>query len=216
MPLIADYKALFNTFSFLADDARTKFKSYINVLAQTKTEGTEKLLILRPKYRDTGPVSTAPALSPVSPYRSDLRNSVGIPISPTYNSAGIQTPPRHSKPRQPPPYRPPPPPVSPPDTSDTISISSSTFSFTETNTPQAPPRRKSTEKGRSSFDGASENGTSNQSITDSPEDNQEKTPVSVKERMQKFNRMASVEDELSPSPRQQKEKKKTEKVGFLP
>lgn len=51
-------------------------------------------------------------------------------------------------------------------------------------------------------------------MSENGEDAQEKQTISVKERTQKFNRMASIEDELSSSPRQQKEKKKTDKVSF--
>lgn len=45
------------------------------------------------------------------------------------------------------------------------------------------------------------------------EEGGDKQTVSVKERTQKFNRMASIEDELSSSPRQQKEKEK-KKVSY--
>ncbi|KAK4877571.1 hypothetical protein RN001_010077 [Aquatica leii] len=196
------------------DDARTTFKKYINTLAVTKTEGDEKFLILKPKYSpypDTGvpPVSTSvqPCFDPI--------NSIGIPLSPTHS---VQDFVARSSPnsRQPPPYRPPPPPptASPNVSYDTISISSN-MSLQESAPPQAPPRRKNSEKGRPDLENPVNELEHTLENEEQRQENQnaesDKQPVSVKERTQKFNRMASVEDELSPRP--QKEKKKVPEKG---
>lgn len=193
----------------LSDDARVKFKKYVNILAQTKNDGNQKLLTLKPKYRDTGP----PLQAPTSPVHSDPRNALGIPVSPLRpNNDFSLSPSTH---RQPPPYRPPPPPVSSPNHSfDNVSIASSNFSFSDFSTPQVPPRRKSTEKGRLA-DEQSPREEKIPKVAENGEESQEKQTISVKERTQKFNRMASIEDELSSSPRQQKDKKKTDKVSLI-
>ncbi|KAF5289150.1 hypothetical protein FQR65_LT02040 [Abscondita terminalis] len=185
------------------DEARTNFKKYINMLAITKTEGDEKFLILKPKYcPDAGPAIPAqPCLDPI--------NSIGIPLSPVHSVQELQT--RNSpNVRQPPPYRPPPPPPSAPSPNvsyDSISISSSNMSLQEPPPPQVPPRRRNSEKGKSDV----ENESDEQHEQENQNAESDKQPVSVKERTQKFNRMASVEDELSPRP--QKEKKKTPEKG---
>lgn len=154
----------------LSDDARVKFKKYINTLATTKTEGDDKFLILRPKYA-TG--------------SSDPRNALGIPVA----GDGL-TP----SPRQPPPYRPPPPVQGSPSFSfDSVSMSSQDAGPT---TPLAPPRRRGSER------------------RGAQDDEDVGEGISVRERTQKFNRMASVEDEISP--RAQKDKKREkEKVSFF-
>lgn len=142
--------------------------------------------------------------------QNDPRNSIGIPVSPVhvdfspYNSPG---------PRLPPPYRPPPPVQSPNISLDNISISSN-MSLTDSQlTPQIPPRTKCTDKevhGLFNLKSAekSEKSFSEEKENESPE-NGDKQTVSVKERTQKFNRLASVEDDLSP--RQIKDKKKVDK-----
>ncbi|KAK9693018.1 hypothetical protein QE152_g34503 [Popillia japonica] len=174
------------------DDARTKFKKYVNQLATTKTEGNEKFLILRPKYSQNEELIQAFTATPLSP-QYDSRNAIG--------------------PRQPPPYRPPPP-VTPTSSSDNISISSSTFSIhsgSDLDNPYAPPRKKLSEKKLEAELKALENDNDNttslndENLDQSDVKDVEKQSISVKERMQKFNKMATAEDELSP---RQKDKKK--------
>lgn len=193
--------------SLLTDDARIKFKQYVNVLATTKTEGDEKFLILKPKYSQTGREES----SQRSPQR-DPRNSIGIPISPAISVSDF-SPYASPVPRQPPPYRPPPPVTSPTSSLDNISVSSFNLSSNEgCGTPQAPPRRKSTDKLSQppvcNSPTTPDKQSSGEEKENEPLENGEKQTVSVKERTQKFNRLASVEDDLSP--RQVKEKKKTQ------
>lgn len=184
------------------DDARAKFKRYVNQLAQTRTNGNEKLLILKPKYKDT--------LYPPQPSpQYDPRNSLGIPLSPSFPNSDFSP----SVPRQPPPYRPPPPPTPSPNVSfDNVSLSSITSS--DFSTPQAPPRRRSADKMKST------EGLNRLVVTENLNGVEE--TVSVKERTQKFNRMASIEDELNSSPRQQQQhqqqqqkEKEKKKVSFV-
>nr|XP_008192389.1 PREDICTED: uncharacterized protein LOC103312734 [Tribolium castaneum] len=172
------------------EDARVKFKKFVNTLAQTKTEGDEKFLILKTRYQNSldYPRPSQLALSP----HSDPRLALGIPLSPTPSDYSPAKSPAH---RQPPPYRPPPPVTSPTNSLDNVSLSS--IMSLQDVTPQAPPRRK-----QRSFD---EDSTPRQ-INNQEEEKQ--TPVSVKERLEKFNRMASMEDELSPRQAKSAEKKK--------
>lgn len=146
---------------------------------------------------------------PTPPPQHDLRNSVGIPLSPSFPNSDFSP----SVPRQPPPYRPPPPPTPSPNISfDNISLSSTT---SETSiTPQAPPRRRSADKKAEALTVMNKTECFNGKLNgvEQQEDANDKQTVSVKERTQKFNRMASVEDELNLSPKQQKEKEK-KKVG---
>lgn len=197
----------------LADDARIKFKQYVNVLATTKTEGDEKFLILKPKYSQSGreePLQRSP--------QKDPRNSIGIPISPAVSVSDF-SPYASPVPRLPPPYRPPPPVTSPSSSLDNISVSSFNLSSNEgCITPQAPPRRKSSDKvSQLSVHNpiTPDKQSSGEEKENEPLENGEKQTISVKERTQKFNRLASVEDDLSP--RQIKEKKKTQdkNVSFL-
>lgn len=118
--------------SLISDDARVKFKEYVNQLATTKTENNDKFVTIRKRYLTSN--------APISP---SLPQSPTSPISP----------------RQPPPYRQPPEVRSPtsftePD-DDTISQCSeyslrSNIAFLEPGEPpgppQVPPRRKSQEK----------------------------------------------------------------------
>ncbi|XP_044269219.1 ankyrin repeat domain-containing protein SOWAHC isoform X1 [Tribolium madens] len=166
------------------EDARIKFKKFVNTLAQTKTEGDEKFLILKTRYQN----SLDYPRSSHSP-QTDPRLALGIPLSPDCSPAKS---PAH---RQPPPYRPPPPVTSPTNSLDNISLSS--IMSLQDVTPQAPPRRK-----QKAFD---EDSTPRQIHT---QEEEKQTPVSVKERMEKFNRMASMEDELSPRQAKSAEKKR--------
>lgn len=94
---------------------------------------------------------------------------------------------------EPPPYRPPPLPTSP-TLPLTQGLSSDSLSIE--NSPQVPPRRKN----NSSIGGYED-------VTPKKEtrsvsgiyNNDEEVAISVKKRTEKFNRLASVEDELSPA-----------------
>ncbi|GJQ85185.1 hypothetical protein Trydic_g9123 [Trypoxylus dichotomus] len=174
------------------EDARAKFKKYVNQLATTKTEGSEKFLILRPKYSQNEELLKALSPTPLSPHH-DTRSAAG--------------------PRQPPPYRPPPP-VTPTSSSDNISISSSNFSLyssSDLENPYVPPRKKLSEKKLEAElkaledDNENSRNNGNEEVMEQCEAKQvEKQSVSVKERMQRFNKMASAEDELSPRQRDKK------------
>lgn len=152
-------------------------------------------MVLRAKFADTLPPSTPPpVLLP--------QNTLGIPSPSADTSFEAISPirPMEQK-RQPPPYRPPPPVTSPSPSLDNISISSSSFSFRDVDdAPQAPPRKKSMEKSRAA------------SMEQEEQHNDGEQVISVKERTQKFNRLASVDNELvSPS---QKDRKRPETVRF--
>jgi hypothetical protein len=181
------------------DDARIKFKKYVNTLAQTKTEGDDKFLTLKTKYHNylesPKPTLSQPAFPP-----SDPRNSLGIPVSPDCSPSKS---PAH---RQPPPYRPPPP-VTPTNSLDNVSLSS--IMSAQDVTPQAPPRRKAADRQKS----LDEESTPTRQINNGGDVNNcdEKQTVSVKERMEKFNRMASMEDELSPRQPKSAERSKVNK-----
>ncbi|XP_071053948.1 ankyrin repeat domain-containing protein SOWAHA [Onthophagus taurus] len=193
------------------DDARIKFKRYVNVLATTKSEDNEKFLILRPKYsmplEDVMQYSVSSSPSP----QLDPRNAIGIPVSPSLSIPEfIPSPSNSPAPRQPPPYRPPPP-VTPTSSLDSISISSSCVSINDDG-PVVPPRRKIIMRKSESDSGIEDKLSVNMKMKVEDEEEtteNDKSSVSVKERTQKFNRMASVDDELSPH-RPHKEKKKKE------
>ncbi|KRT86662.1 hypothetical protein AMK59_299, partial [Oryctes borbonicus] len=197
------------------DDARAKFKKYVNQLATTKTEGSEKFLILRPKYSQNEELLKAFSPTPLSP-NYDTRSAAGLPpsSSPALSFSDF-SPVNSSGPRQPPPYRPPPP-VTPTSSSDNISISSSKYSLhsvSDFENPYAPPRKKLSEKKLEAEikaledDNGNNSNDGNEEVMEQCEAKQiEKQSVSVRERMQKFNEMASADDGLSP---RQKDKKKT-------
>lgn len=233
---------------FISDANRVKFKDFVNTLAHTKTDGDEKILILKSKYLraiDSDPFSTEVSYSP----QNDPRNSIGIPLSPSMSdfspslSSSAQSSPR---PRQPPPYRPPPPVSSSTSSLDTISLGSLS-SYNET--PQAPPRRRESTRKKSAPDVSqprpistdlphtpvkktsisTDTPTTPVAQTSTPVDeitpvrqaaeadpNGEKKSISVKERTKEFNRLASVEDELSPrTPKSaEKEKSKSKSVSL--
>lgn len=193
-----------------AEDARIKFKKYVNTLAQTKADGDDKYLILKTKYHGSlDPLKQPSQYIAVS--QNDPRVSLGIPRSPASSDYTLLKSPAQ---RQPPPYRPPPPvssPISPTNSLDNISLGS--IMSLQDGTPQAPPRRKASDK-QKSFD--EEITPVKQMDSKNHVNGEEKQTVSVKERLEKFNRMASMEDELSSSPRQLKsaEKLRNAKVRF--
>lgn len=200
------------------EDARAKFKRFVNQLATTKTEGSEKFLILRPKYNQNEDLLQSPSPSPLSPHH-DSRSAIGLqPASSPVLSFSDFSPVNSPVPRQPPPYRPPPP-VTPTSSSDNISISSSNYSLhsaSDLDNPYAPPRKKFSEKKLEAELKALENDNSdsgNGEIADNDGKEVEKQSISVKERLQKFNKMASADDELSP--RQKDKKKQPETVSHF-
>ncbi|XP_060534723.1 uncharacterized protein LOC132707074 [Cylas formicarius] len=178
------------------DENRVKFKQLVNTLAHTKTEDNEKVLILKSKYLS---FTESPPHSP-SGGAWDPRNALGIPTFPLAECSPQNTPVR-----QPPPYRNPPPVASPSPSLSSVSLSSSTTTLSEppqNEPPQAPPRRRDSEKRRSK-----------ESLSDAAQrevdaGSEDKASISVKERTQKFNRMASTEDELSPRVSKSAEKEK--------
>lgn len=130
---------LMNILLFIStEDARVKFKEYVNQLATTKTEDNERYVIIRKRYI----ASSNPPLSP----------------SPTGSIA--------SPSRQPPPYRPPPDVKSPTHSVDSFRDDASLDNVSQCSEyslrsnmtcdsfalgcgdgpPQVPPRRKSQEK----------------------------------------------------------------------
>lgn len=193
---------------FVIDDARAKFKEYVNILAQTRPDGKKKVLVLKPKYRDSGLQTFVSTASSPPSYQ---RTSLDVSISPSSHCSEVNLF-TSVTPRQPPPYRPPPPPItSSTDNFDNVSFNSLNPSYSILpNTPQIPPRRKSVEKGT-----VSEESRRLPNDEAYREGSCEKQTMSVKERMQKFNRMASVEDERSPNMKQQKGKHSLEKVGVF-
>lgn len=175
-------------------------------------------------------VDSDPFLSEISySPQHDPRNSIGIPLSPNSLSdlsPTIQSAQSSPRPRQPPPYRPPPPVNSSTSSLDTISIGSLS-SCNET--PQAPPRRRESTRKKSApgISTASRPLSVDEVITPvkqransvddvtpdrqtvEVDENGEKKSISVKERTKEFNRLASVEDELSPRQPKSAEKEKT-------
>ncbi|XP_067203836.1 ankyrin repeat domain-containing protein SOWAHC isoform X1 [Linepithema humile] len=178
-------------------EARNRFKEYVNTLATIKNEEGEKFLVLKKKYRQ-------PFLDFSSPQK------VGSPLA----TPDLATP--VSPLREPPPYRPPPPaPLSPSSSNSQTSFEEPTTPTSERedsrndnsevgtsmSSPPVPPRRKSqdkfkvenkenVDKNRGSFSEAAikedeATMTANHASAEQ---------LSVRERMQRFNRMASETD----------------------
>ncbi|XP_050301764.1 uncharacterized protein LOC126739971 isoform X2 [Anthonomus grandis grandis] len=185
----------------LKDINRQKFKEYINTVAHTKQEGDEKVLLLKTKYLSynsldvqSSPLSTSTISLNSLSAQSDPRNNIGLPLSPINTSYGSTTS-LNTPTRQPPPYRNPPPvysPISPSQSLDSISLSSCS---TVDDKPLAPPRQNRSNS-RSNVLQEPLDKTSKNTLKSL--ENTEKGGLSVKERTQQFNRLASVEDELSP------------------
>ncbi|XP_063698266.1 uncharacterized protein LOC134829198 [Culicoides brevitarsis] len=104
------------------DEARKKFKSFVNILATIKNENGEKYLVLRKKYLTEVP--TDDGLQAI--------NTVGLPVSPapgnrssssSFHSDFDTFSPVH-QPRIPPPYRPPPEIISPTHSNNSLNMSS--------------------------------------------------------------------------------------------
>ncbi|XP_077257122.1 ankyrin repeat domain-containing protein SOWAHC-like isoform X1 [Temnothorax americanus] len=178
-------------------EARNRFKEYVNILATIKNEEGEKYLVLKKKYRQPF-LDLSPPKQVASPVTTP---DLATPVSPL---------------REPPPYRPPPPaPLSPSSSSSHASLeeSASPISMREKNddsesvgvasmsSPPVPPRRKSQDKlkveNKENVD-RNRNSTSetvikeNEAVTTTNPSSAEQ--LSVRERMQRFNRMASETD----------------------
>ncbi|XP_026299788.1 ankyrin repeat domain-containing protein SOWAHB isoform X5 [Apis mellifera] len=180
-------------------EARNQFKEYVNTLATIKNEEGEKYLVLKKKYRQL-------------PIDLGISDQITSPI----NTPDISTP--LSPLRVPPPYRPPPPaPLSPPTNNTNREESCSNFDREEaainarkngvesveagfsTPSPPVPPRRKSQDKvkmeNKENVDrnrGGSEAVIKeDEAVATNPGSTEQ---LSFRERMQRFNRMASETD----------------------
>ncbi|XP_011863134.1 PREDICTED: ankyrin repeat domain-containing protein SOWAHB isoform X2 [Vollenhovia emeryi] len=179
-------------------EARNRFKEYVNILATIKNEEGEKYLVLKKKYRQ-------PFLDLSSPKQAGsplATPDLATPVSPL---------------REPPPYRPPPPaPLSPSSSGSHASLeeslasasarernddSGSVASSASASSPPVPPRRKSQDKlkveNKENVD-RNRNSSSEAVIKEDeavPTTNPSSAEqLSVRERMQRFNRMASETD----------------------
>ncbi|CAG2058295.1 unnamed protein product, partial [Timema podura] len=179
--------------------ARNDFKEYVNAVATIKNEG-EKCLVLKRKYRQhavsgfpsvpVSPVSDFEPMTPTSPTNSLLPHfGVGPPSSPlTYpsfsgseESLGAVSPSR-----LPPPYRPPPDPNSSSPRSPNNLRNEAMSGVVEST-------YLGDQGGGGGVVGKREKASDG---VDTPEGIESEQKVSVKEQMQKFNRLAS-ENELS-------------------
>ncbi|XP_076248282.1 uncharacterized protein LOC143188106 isoform X1 [Calliopsis andreniformis] len=181
-------------------EARNRFKEYVNTLATIKNEEGEKYLVLKKKYRQNLELPTTEQIgSPIA--TPDL----ATPVSPL---------------RVPPPYRPPPPaPISPQSSGVNTSREESCSNFAReeaaidarkngidrvesgfsTSSPPVPPRRKSQDKikieNKENVDrnrGGSEAVIKeDEAVATNPGSSEQ---LSFRERMQRFNRMASETD----------------------
>ncbi|XP_011258551.1 ankyrin repeat domain-containing protein SOWAHB isoform X3 [Camponotus floridanus] len=180
-------------------EARNRFKEYVNTLATIKNEEGDKYLVLKKKYRQ-------PFLDFSSP------QPVGSPLA----SPDLATP--VSPLREPPPYRPPPPaPLSPSSDNSHASFEESATPISErengqkndnsdassasVSSPPVPPRRKSQDKLKTENKENVDRNKSGFSESVIKEDETAATTnpasaeqLSFRERMQRFNRMASETD----------------------
>ncbi|XP_053995149.1 uncharacterized protein LOC128885235 isoform X2 [Hylaeus volcanicus] len=182
-------------------EARNRFKEYVNTLATIKNEEGEKYLVLKKKYRQT-PLGFSSQEQMTSPIATP---DIASPISPV---------------RSPPPYRPPPPaPLSPTAGNSTTIHEESCLNFARdgdgidarkngvdcvetgfsTSSPPVPPRRKSQDKIKIEN---KENVDRNRGVSEAVIKEDEAVAanpgsteqLSFRERMQRFNRMASETD----------------------
>ncbi|XP_029669385.1 ankyrin repeat domain-containing protein SOWAHB isoform X2 [Formica exsecta] len=178
-------------------EARNRFKEYVNTLATIKNEEGDKYLVLKKKYRQPF-LDFSPPQSVGSPLASP---DLATPVSPL---------------REPPPYRPPPPaPLSPSSNSSHASLEESAMPISgrendqkndnpdtsSPSVPPVPPRRKSQDKLKLENKENVDKNKSGFSETVIKEDETTTTTnptsaeqLSVRERMQRFNRMASETD----------------------
>ncbi|KAK7578200.1 hypothetical protein V9T40_010405 [Parthenolecanium corni] len=177
------------------DAAREEFKKIINRIAVVlRDERDEKYLVLKRRSNDQSPInSPEPSLSYSSSY-SSLPS--GAPLSPAMDPTLI---PSFSK--QPPPYRSPPP-VTPPKVLPSpgmcMSPASSESSMEKT-PPPVPPRRRSSDKIKfNNKENESLEGQRNSTTSDDGENKiADEQKISVKERTQRFNRLASTEEPIT-------------------
>nr|XP_034185832.1 ankyrin repeat domain-containing protein SOWAHC isoform X4 [Osmia lignaria] len=182
-------------------EARNRFKEYVNTLATIKNEEGEKYLVLKKKYRQNSLDLSSPEQSE-SPIATP---DISTPVSPL---------------RLPPPYRPPPPaPQSPSSNNGSSQPEESCSNFVleeaaingekndvdrtetglSTSSPPVPPRRKSQDKikieNKENVDrnkGGSEAVIKeDEAVVVNPGSTEQ---LSFRERMQRFNRMASETD----------------------
>lgn len=215
---IEQHNQIVTFFFSISDDARNYFKEIVNQLAVIQTEDNEKYLILKKKYRPPGYVGdfTSPAPTP-SPSSPSNRNYFDAPS------------PNISPPRAPPPYRAPPPPASTPSPkSHQYPIPENQYPIPEPlhslnisrefeqEAPPVPPRRRSLSD-KLKLENQNENIARGRPMTMASEstdmENDGDRKISVKERMQKFNRMASESD--LPKVPVTSNKKKLDKVIFF-
>ncbi|XP_043518436.1 ankyrin repeat domain-containing protein SOWAHC isoform X2 [Frieseomelitta varia] len=183
-------------------EARNRFKEYVNTLATIKNEEGEKYLVLKKKYRQNSLELTTP---------DQISSPIGTPDVAT---------PLVSPLRVPPPYRPPPPaPLSPPANNASTRREEPCLNFSReeatinarindadrvetgfsTSSPPVPPRRKSQDKikieNKENVDrnrGGSEAVIKeDEAVATNPGSTEQ---LSFRERMQRFNRMASETD----------------------
>lgn len=156
--------------------------------------------------------------SPVrSPQVHSPHNTLGIP-SPNFQTSPSSL--SSNKPRQPPPYRPPPPVSSPSPSLDNISLCSSISSSIlskdlEDAPPQAPPRRRSQTSRTPSTEIEPKESPKDQEVPELPHETADQQVISVKERTQKFNRLASVDNDLSPHAQKNDKKRHQEAVSVF-
>ncbi|XP_011644803.1 uncharacterized protein LOC105431963 isoform X2 [Pogonomyrmex barbatus] len=198
-------------------EARNRFKEYVNTLATIKNEEGEKYLVLKKKYRQ-------PFLDLSSPKQvaSPLATpDLATPVSPL---------------REPPPYRPPPPaPLSPSssnfhasleDGATSISVrekNDDPESIASVSSPPVPPRRKSQDKLKvENKENVDRNrNSSSEAVIKEDEGPTTTNPssaeqLSFRERMQRFNRMASETDlHARPNDTTVPARKRTDKDGTM-
>ncbi|XP_046677792.1 ankyrin repeat domain-containing protein SOWAHC isoform X3 [Homalodisca vitripennis] len=166
--------------------ARNEFKEIVNTVATIiRSDEGEKYLVLKKKYRTPSLQSsdsfasalTSPDINP-SPSMTSLHSMAdkrSISHSTSQDSLDSATSPT----RQPPPYRPPPPPVVSTPPSTPVS-----------DAPPVPPRKKSTGSNKENSPEVTGRPTTIGAEADVEESDPE-NKISVKECMQKFQRMAS-------------------------
>ncbi|XP_067002950.1 ankyrin repeat domain-containing protein SOWAHA [Anabrus simplex] len=179
-------------------EARNQFKEYVNTLATIRNDEGEKILVLKKKYRlmdsvvSTPPTSPGPSLDSIS--LSSMPSTSSL-VGTSLESLNVASPTR-----QPPPYRPPPPPVSPTGPSPLDTANSPRQGLPDNvspDTPPVPPRRKSSDKLR--LDNKENVDTTKRPKTlvgaeagsGQEKETEPEEQISVKERTQKFNRLAS-------------------------
>ncbi|XP_033223983.1 ankyrin repeat domain-containing protein SOWAHC isoform X2 [Belonocnema kinseyi] len=216
-------------------EARNRFKEYVNILATIKNEEGEKFLVLKKKYRQTSLDLTSPVFSfsasPSSPVRTP---DLATPVSP------LREPPPY-RPPPPAPLSPVSNPTSPIPRNQNVSSGDTTGIFYKNfergseetldskplseepdlpTSPPVPPRRKSQDKLK--LENKENLNFEKSKASFEPTIKEDEVPavlqptsaeqLSVRERMQRFNRMASETDlNVRPSGNTTPIKKRSEK-----